>query len=143
MILPSELEISSSYNEVRRAAGWLRDQVATVLDTVRADDLELAAVEALTNVVRHAYFDRAGCPIKLSLQQSPGKLDLVIRDHGVAPPDDLLTRTQPDFDDVVEEAPETGSGLILIHSCVDEVAIHRSGDENTLELTIYLPASTS
>jgi len=140
---PSQLEISSTYTDVRRAAGWLRDQVGTLLDVGRADDLELAAVEALTNVVRHAYLERAGCPIKLSLHQSSGKVELVIRDYGVPPRDDLLSLSLPDFDDVVEEAPESGSGMTLIRSCVDAAAIHRAGDENILELTIFLHRRTS
>lgn len=109
MVNPATFEISSTYEEVRRAAGWLRENVAGALQPDRIDDLEFATVEALTNIVRHAYADAPGQPINLTLQLGQERLDLLIRDKGRAPPQDLLDRGPPDDDDLLNQMAEVRS----------------------------------
>lgn len=139
MVNPATFEISSTYEEVRRAAGWLRENVAGALQPDRIDDLEFATVEALTNIVRHAYADAPGQPINLTLQLGQERLDLLIRDKGRAPPQDLLDRGPPDDDDLLNQMAEFGRGVRIIQGCVDHVTLERKGAETFLCLTILHP----
>lgn len=134
------LEIGSTLDEVRRAAAWMREAMQDRLDEETAGDLELAMVEALTNIVRHAYPDGARQPIWIAIDYAPGKLDLVLRDRGQALPDGLLeARALPPSPDelALEDLPESGQGLLMIQGCVDQVAYVRDGDFNQMTLSLY------
>jgi serine/threonine-protein kinase RsbW len=78
-----------------------------------AEDLKLAATEACTNAVVHAYPNGSPGTIELEVRVDGSDLVLTVRDAGSGPPGDL------DFD---EEA-EGGYGLELMHAVSDELHV--------------------
>ena len=81
------------------------------------EDLKLAATEACTNAVIHAYPNGAAGPVELEMGiRSDDQVVLVVRDSGRGIPDDL----DP------EEEGEGGYGLELMHAVSDDVHVNGS-----------------
>lgn len=86
------------------------------------EDLKLAATEACTNVVLHAYPN--GEPGPVELEMGFGQDDvvrLVVRDSGTGPPASI------DFDDETEG----GYGLELMHAVSDEIEVEGAPGSGT------------
>jgi serine/threonine-protein kinase RsbW len=106
--------------------------------------VELAVVEAVTNVIRHAYGNRPGHPIEVALEASPGCLVVEVRDHGQAMAAEALAHAQ------LPEAGRAGSvelrdgglGLGILKAVMDAVEYGAEGDANVLRLTKRLPAGS-
>jgi anti-sigma regulatory factor (Ser/Thr protein kinase) len=83
------------------------------------EDSKLAVTEACTNSVMHAY-EAAPGPLQVEARLAPGKLLLVVRDHGRG--------------GVAGESPETDDprfGIELIHAVADEVEIVSTANAGT------------
>lgn len=100
-------------------------------------DVELAVVEALTNIVQHGGLGSEGF-IDIAYEAGPGCLIVEIADSGTEIPAELLSPTNtvlPDFSDFdVMSLPERGMGLPLIRLTMDEVAYESVGGRNILRL---------
>lgn len=86
-------------------------------------DMRLAATEACTNVVRHAYHDGRSGPIDVVIRPDGDRLDLIVADHGegMGPSPDLAG---------------PGLGLPLIAALADAVEIdHVRPRGNRLAMT--------
>lgn len=83
------------------------------LDEHAREDLKLAATEACTNAVLHAYPNRNPGTMEVEVETAEGEaLTVVVRDHGCGPPaEDLL------------EGDHDGYGLSLIEAVSDEVRL--------------------
>ena len=82
------------------------------LDEHACEDLKLAATEACTNAVLHAYPDGSG-PMEVQVDTAEGEdLVVVVRDHGRGPPSG----------DVLDDDHE-GYGLSLIEAVSDELRL--------------------
>jgi anti-sigma regulatory factor (Ser/Thr protein kinase) len=86
--------------------------------------LVLAADEAMSNVVSHAYPQRPGT-LDLVAQQRPdqGKISVTVRDRGHWRP----VREDP--------GPLHGRGLLLIRALAQDVAIERESDGTTVKMS--------
>lgn len=96
------------------------------------DAVLLAAGEACTNAIRHAYGGKKGQPIRFSLEDKKGRLVLRIRDYG--------RKIDPRKIKTPELPPQRGGGLGLyfMETVMDKVQYntrHRRGNE--LILTKY------
>lgn len=131
------LVIGSSYEEVRQAASWLRRNVAGTLTEGRSADFELAAFEALTNVVRHAYQEQAGHQIRIALVTTNEQLVLTIEDNGLPfeQPADLVKYSSVEQFEA-DDLRDSGRGLLIMLSCVDNFSRMRAGNTNRLMLTV-------
>ncbi len=117
------------HHGVPAAPGALRalrhDLMAWVLaagvDEGRAGDIVLASYEALANVADHAYDGAGAGLVDVDASLSPGRLEVVITDHGQwrAPVPD----TQP--------VSLRGRGLLLLRASADRADI-TSGDSGTV-----------
>lgn len=105
------------------------------LDEADAYLVELAVVEALSNIVRHAYAGQPGHPVELLLTVSGAGMRLEFRDRGRAMDPLALERTG----DIAEprsiaELPEGGLGLAIIKEVMDEVSYASGAGVNILRM---------
>ena len=89
---------------------------------------EIAVVEALSNVIRHAGL-RPDQPVGVNMQGSANGMEVTITDDGPPPPGDLFTRPQPD-----DPMAESGRGIGLILMCANGVEARRENGRNSLTL---------
>lgn len=130
------LEVQSTLLGVRFLGAATRGVCAQVLGDDDAADLDLALVEAATNVVKHGFEGRADGRLKVQLVVKEDHVEIVLRDNG--PQFDPLANTSSapwerdyqSFDDV----PERGFGLGLIRALVDDCAYDHADGENILTL---------
>lgn len=88
-------------------------------------DMRLAATEACTNVVRHAYHDGEPGPIDIVIRPNGDRLDLIVSDHGEG------MGPSPDV-----SGP--GLGLPLIAALADSVEIERGRSRGNRLLMSFL-----
>lgn len=133
------LTADASFSSVRLAASALRAvlELWGVPET-RRHALELALVEAMTNVARHAYADLPRGTFCVRMARSGGTLSAAIADRGRAfDPFAVASPPEPDPHDP-STWPEGGFGLPLIRSAADEISYASRDGENVLTLTLRL-----
>lgn len=142
-----ELQLSAALDSLEVLSVALHQFVEPLsLDPAVVYQADLAASEALTNIVRHGvnYDNNQYVKVKLICDGSCLKMTLI--DHGKQIPADILStlshapRTFPN-PEVQESWPENGIGLILIYSMMDEVYYHSSEGSNELTLIKNTTAS--
>lgn len=132
------LMIESRLENVALIGGSVRGIADTLsIDKVIRYQLELCVVEAVNNVIKHAYHAEAGHSVEVDFQLHPDHVTFKIRDNG----DSLnLSRVAPFcFDPLkVETLPERGMGIFILKSLMDEVRYETVNGENILTLIKYL-----
>ena len=93
--------------------------------------MEVCVVEAVNNAIVHAYRHQAGCRVEAAITLHPDRISFEISDFGVA-----IREFSPrilEFDpDVIATIPESGMGLFIIQSIMDEVSYRSENGRNTL-----------
>lgn len=97
--------------------------------------VELAAIEALTNVVLHGCAGQLDATIDVEILANPDGLSLSITDPGVPMPE-CFFENAADLDQI-DPGAESGRGLAMIKACADVVIYTRMADQNRLTLTFY------
>jgi serine/threonine-protein kinase RsbW len=117
--------------------GALRGFLTTVLrehgysaDVV--NDLELAADEAVTNVVEHAYQYDARRSLTVEMQMDRAQVRVLVKDQGEA---FAPKSPEVDLDQHIAERRTGGLGVHLIHTMMDSVDYRREEGSNVLILT--------
>lgn len=111
-----------------------------------AQAIELCAVEAMNNVVEHAYAEDPGGRLELQVTPDGDRLELVLRDTGRPLPPGALDRAragaagEPGAPDE-PELREGGYGLGLIVALMSEVHYVRVDETNALTMTTSLRRS--
>lgn len=95
--------------------------------------LELAIVEALTNVVKYGYPDRDNGEIELHISRDGEFLEFSIIDDG-APFDPCQAKVFHLDPHNLDELPEEGMGIFLIREAVDDLSYARKDGKNHLTL---------
>lgn len=105
-----------------------------------AQDLELATVEALNNVVEHAHRGRPDLPVEVVLEVMPDRIAVDIVDHGTAMPAERLAEPVSLAIDPadIDSLEESGRGIALMQMLVDEIGYVAQDDTNRLRLTKLL-----
>ena len=95
--------------------------------------ITLAVVEAVTNIIRHAYHGDPACEITLRLTEIPSGLQLEFLDRGEhAAADQIKGRA-------LEDVKPGGLGVHMMYSCMDDVEYEqRPGGGTRLVLRKYL-----
>lgn len=136
------LTINSDLNDVflvglsvRRICEHLR------MDPVEAYRVELCAVEAVTNSIRHAYRNQSGNEVSVTLILLDNRLEVEVADTGLAMLASQVHRLSRGSD-VLEfdpnnraSLPEGGMGLQIMREVMDEVSYRTEGSVNLLRLT--------
>ena len=99
----------------------------------RISHLELAAEEALVNVISYAYPENSG-EIVLEAEPLGDEIHFRIRDRGR--PFDSTDSPDPDTTLGMEERSIGGLGLFFIRKFMDRVHYDRQGEENVLTLVM-------
>jgi PAS domain S-box-containing protein len=119
----AEIEIRSALTDLSRAREFVRTFChhlpGSPLDEDRVAELELAVNEAASNIMKHAYHDRADQWIHLEAEAFAGQV--LIRLHHLGDPFDPSAVPPPAFDG----SRESGFGIYLITKSVDEVRYYR------------------
>lgn len=103
----------------------------------RIKEIELAAEEALVNIINYAYPDRQG-DVKVTCMQHPSKTFVIeIEDTGIA--FDMLSLKDPDISAGIYDREIGGLGVFLIRKLMDEVHYHRKNGKNILNLIVHIP----
>jgi serine/threonine-protein kinase RsbW len=104
--------------------------------TVEADkesglinSVELAVHETCTNIVRHAYGNEGG-RIEVALTLVGDPLQVVVDTYDSGRAFDVVEVREPDLDAV----QDSGYGLFLVRSLMDDVSYHASDDGNRWHL---------
>ena len=101
----------------------------------RVNQIQIAAEEALVNVISYAYRDNDGNIEIICDAREDDSLAIKIMDWGI--PFDPLSQPEPDTQAPMEEREVGGLGIYMIRNVVDEVDYKRINDRNILTLTKY------
>ena len=135
----STYSIESNFEEVSHLSQAIHKMVADAgMGEVDSARVELGVVEALNNVVEHAYQWQLNHKIKVVFESSKNYVVIHIVDTGIAMGQNLFTHkdNQKEVKEHVEieDIPVGGWGLALIKSIMDEVSYKSENGINHLTL---------
>lgn len=133
---PLAILLDCDIGEIRRAAEWLRAGCKDI-DPICLGELELAVVEAVTNVVKHGDLLGHRNAIELELKRQADQIEIIIKDKGRPIPGAALLTSQMalDFDpDDVLNLPTKGIGLAIIREATDRFSYKSDDGVNTMSL---------
>lgn len=126
-------QIQSEFSHVKKLSDSLQIFAKNEnIDETLLGQLELILVEAVNNVIEHAYSNQAGHPIDVVLTRSNDDIIFTIKDQGKPVPDDL-SKSKNNMPNEMS-LPEGGWGLSLIYALANRVEFSRQGETNTLIL---------
>ncbi len=145
LAIPSELAAvrlaGAALRGVLGEAGWGPDQVSSI---------ELCMVEAINNAIEHAYQERSGHQVWVTLELTVGALALTVADRGVAMPPEVLERIRASVaareeqaDSAMSELAEGGYGLSLILQLMEDVSYRSERGENRLAMVLHRATSSA
>ena len=117
-------EIRSQVAREARAAGFSDKAVYAV---------QLAADEAASNIIEHAYAGRSDASFECSCEFQKDRLVITFVDQGES--FDISKVGKPDVKADLSERKIGGLGIFLMHKLMDEVKYRSTGSENILTLT--------
>jgi serine/threonine-protein kinase RsbW len=134
--LRRQFAIRSNVTAVVELAAKLRAACADFgLDEDAACDLELAVVEAATNIIVHGYGGSGDGTLEVGMRRDHREVQVELIDAGAPiPPGALENAELPDFEDDVSAIPASGRGLALIKASVDAWRYLPSAGRNRLIL---------
>ncbi len=117
-------EVRSHVAREARAAGFSDKAVYAV---------QLAADEAASNIIEHAYGGRGDASFVMSCEFQKDRLIITFRDHGKT--FDVSKVSNPDLKADLSERKIGGLGIYLMRKLMDDVQYKTTGTENILTLT--------
>ncbi len=135
-----QLTIPGRFEALVRARTWLvRLADSTGLAATSVTRLDLAATEALTNIITHGYRGGSDQPITLTWECDPACIRLTLCDEspGIKPRFDPLVNPIAPASDGGDGPPERGYGVFLLHMLADEVRYERH-EPHGMSLTLTL-----
>lgn len=97
-------------------------------DIEEIDDIKVSIGEACTNIIKHGLVEgRDSFNIEYTISED--KLTVSIRDHGDG--FDTSKIKEPKIDDNIEKIDDSGLGIFIIKSLMDEVEIKSSEEHGT------------
>lgn len=113
----------SSLNEIRDYYTKAAKEANLGKDSIY--DVQLAVDEAASNIISHAYGGENKGEIECSYRVEPGKLEVIMRDHGK--PFDPDTVKSPEMKSDVNERETGGLGIHFMRSLMDLVEFTFNG----------------
>jgi len=132
-MLPDRIVLNNDLNELRRMTQWLRTSAASAgIADALVQKLDLAANEAVTNIISYAYSDAARHDITLDLEKTGGGARLTICDDGA--PFNILEVPEHAVPASLESAAIGGLGVHLIRGLTSRCEYRRENGKNVLTL---------
>ncbi len=103
----------------------------------RVKEIELAAEEALVNIIHYAYPDLQGDIVVSCMQHPSNQFVIDIEDTGIA--FNMLSLKDPDISASISDREIGGLGVFLIRKLMDDVHYHRDNEKNVLRLIVHMP----
>jgi serine/threonine-protein kinase RsbW len=119
------------------------------MDADDASAVDLCAVEAVTNAIKHAYRGVRGHDVTIEISSDGERLDLEVRDQGVSMPEQQVAKLRDgsavlEFDPAdLGNVPEGGMGLEITRQLMNQVSYLSDGITNCLRMTKFLKARES
>lgn len=137
-----ELQIDSQLKHVRILSGALKG-IGQELELTgdQVGQLELILVEAVTNVIEHAYEFKTDNEVKVHVECDPDNtIKMIISDSGKSMPDTLQNNIEADDLSLPEPEllPESGWGMGLISMLSDSFHYERNDKQNNLHVMKHL-----
>ncbi|PKL58808.1 MAG: ATP-binding protein [Methanomicrobiales archaeon HGW-Methanomicrobiales-4] len=124
--------ISATIDAIEQVAIFLEERLEDAgVPMMEAARIQLAAEEAVTNVVTHGYEGEQG-EVSISCNTSENEVMITISDTGL--PFDPTKIPPADVTADLDHRNIGGLGVHLIKSVMDEVTYTRNGDKNQLTL---------
>ena len=107
------------------------------LDAENAYQIELSVVEAVNNAILHAYQGQPDNRVRVAITLYTDRIAFEVCDSGQSMDKSLLADAahKPD---ALDNLPETGRGLFLIRTVMDEISYETCHEINVLKMTRYL-----
>lgn len=103
----------------------------------RVKEIELAAEEALVNIIHYAYPDLQGDIVVQCTQEASRQFVIDIEDTGIA--FNVLSLKDPDISANISDREIGGLGVFLIRKLMDDVHYCRDNEKNVLRLIVQMP----
>lgn len=141
-----KIAIKYDKNEIANVAKLVRHLfvLSSVEDQSALNQVELAIVELLTNIIRHSKEVPVDGLIELNCRQAAARFTVTVSDRGQALSSDVASEyandsvIMPSLDLGIDELPESGWGIQLIKSACDQVSYKRSNEKNIYKLSFDL-----
>ena len=132
-MLSDRIVLKHDLSELRRMTQWLWTAAASAgIAEAMVHKLDLAANEAVTNIISYAFADAARHEITLDLEKTGGGARLVIRDDGV--PFNILAVPEHAVPATLESAAIGCLGVHLIRGLTSRCEYQRENGFNVLML---------
>ncbi len=105
------------------------------LPPAAVEECKLAADEACTNVIKHAYKCDTSGQIEIAVIVADDRFTVRIRDEGLPFRSDLYR--EPDLPRALKQRRRGGLGVHIMRSMMDEVQYRKRGKVNEVNLTKY------
>jgi len=127
------LHFTSDVTVIDSVRDFVRDQAEAIgFDEAHVYSLQLCVVEAVTNVIVHAYEGELGHPIWLEAEGDDSGLTFVVRDQGRC--FYMKTHPDPDLKAYMIERRRGGLGVFLMRKLMDDLDLRREGAFNVLRM---------
>ena len=131
-MLPRKFKIPAQIAEVDPLILLLKATAEELMGPDQLLSLELAAIEALTNIVVHGCAHQPDAIIKVELSAGSGSLSLMICDPG-RPLQDRAFENALDLDQI-DPTAQSGRGIAMIKACSDVIIYTHTPEQNCLTL---------
>lgn len=102
--------------------------------------MQLAAVEAMNNVVLHSYDGQPGHTAVIAVRLKANGLTIEVRHRGRPMPHGCMRPLPDPISERLEDLPESGRGLQLIHSIMDSTSCRSKNGLHSFIMRKALPA---
>ncbi len=123
----AELTLSSDLKRLEMlrmfVSAFMDRCVKTSLDEGRKAQLLVAVTEVMTNIIKHAYRQKAGKPVRVFARSYPDRIEVEFHDWGIGFDPDSVPEP------VLDGSQENGMGCYIIARSVDEVIYSRDEKE--------------
>lgn len=135
MEILAERTFQASEENLPLILAWVEEATMAKVDFPRAMKIQLAAEEAIVNVVRYAYKqgDKRDCPLVLILGQNKDEIVLIIKDKGI--PFNPLQNIEADPTLALDKREIGGWGRTLITKTAFPVTYTYEMGQNVLTMT--------
>lgn len=126
------IEVECRLENLQRIAAAVRAAAGASLGAGDLDALDIAVTELCTNIIRHGHPRDPAHTFVVSITSDPDAAIVEVRDVG--PQYAFDGYMMPSVDAAIDELPEGGFGLPLVHACVDQVDCARRDGMNIVRL---------